>query len=159
MRFILMVTIYTSFGVHVFFEFKKFSEASETVKTKFLKDIKKALPALKANTLPEALRKAKVEIGKEEDIWYAFSSQTRHSFLTYLFDLSTAIDRETLSLDLKKMTFNKNGITIEGRVLSFDSVEELIKQLKRTNLFTQVPNLQKTDFVLPLTLANEEEQS
>ena len=57
------------------------------------------------------------------------------------------------------MTFNKNGITIEGRVLSFDAVEELIKQLKRTNLFTQVPNLQKTDFVLPLTLANEEEQS
>ena len=92
-----------------------------------------------------AARVGATEITKEEDIWFSFSSQTRHSFLTYLYDLSTMIDRDTLGLDLKKMTFNKNGITLDGSVRSFDAVEELIKQLKNTNLFTQVPNLQKTE--------------
>ena len=75
-----------------------------------------------------------------------------------MFDLSTTIDREILGLHLKKMTFNKNGITLDGNVRSFDAVEELLKQLRNTNLFTQVPNLQKTEFSLPLTLINQEER-
>ena len=155
---ILMVLMYALFGIHAFMQIKKFSNASEIIKTSIMKDLKAALPSLKATSPSEAIRKAKAEITKEEDIWFAFSSQTRHSFLTYLFDLSTTIDREILGLHLKKMTFNKNGITLDGNVRSFDAVEELLKQLRNTNLFTQVPNLQKTEFSLPLTLINQEER-
>ena len=156
---LLLLLLYGSFGFYAFFEIKKFSDTSEKIKSTIMKDLKTALPSLKATSAGESIRKAKAEITKEEDIWFSFSSQTRHSFLTYLYDLSTMIDRDTLGLDLKKMTFNKNGITLDGSVRSFDAVEELIKQLKNTNLFTQVPNLQKTEFSMPLTLINQEERS
>ncbi len=155
----LLIIIYTSLCLDAFFEIKKFKNESEKIKTSIVKDLKAALPSLKSNSASESIRKAKTEIAKEENIWFAFSSQTKHSFLTYLFELSTMIDRETLGLNLKKMTFNKNGIILDGNVRSFDAVEELIKQLKNTNLFVQVPNLQKTEFSMPLTLINQEERS
>jgi hypothetical protein len=156
---VLLVLLYGSFGIHMSLEVQKFSKASEKVKIEIMKDLKSALPSLKATSPAEAIRKAKAEITKEEDIWFSFSSQTRHSFLTYLFNLSTIVDRQTLGLNLKKMTFNRNGIILDGNVKSFDAVEELIKQLKNTHLFTQVPNLQKTEFSMPLTLIDQEEGS
>ncbi len=155
----LLIIIYGSLSLNAFFEIQKFKNASEQIKKNIIKDLKTALPSLKSNSAAESIRKAKTEITKEENIWFAFSSQTKHSFLTYLLELSTMIDRETLGLNLKKMTFNKNGIILDGNVRSFDAVEELIKQLKNTNLFTQVPNLQKTEFSMPLTFVNQEERS
>lgn len=156
---LLICTLYGSLAVHTVLEVRRFGATSQTVSDRILKNLKTALPALKVNSLNEALRKAKAEIAKEEDIWFAFSSQTQHSFLTYLFELSIMIDRDTLGLDLRKMVFNKNGITLEGKVRSFDAVEEFIKQLKNTHLFAQVPNLQKTEFSVLLPLENQGGQS
>ncbi|NBP15134.1 hypothetical protein EBU95_12160 [bacterium] len=50
------------------------------------------------------------------------------------------------------MLINKNTITLEGNVRSFEAVEQFEAQLKETKLFSNVPDLQKVEFsvILPL---------
>ena len=152
---ILSVGTVLLLGVHSFTQIRKLSAELELSQKQVLQTIKKSFPAIKTNSRRDALDFAQREVKKEENIWSSFSAQTRQSFLQYLYDLSTKIDRETLGLNLKKMVISKNVISLEGNVRSFDAVEQFEHQLRETKLFSHIPDMQKIDFSVQLPLDNK----
>jgi hypothetical protein len=150
---LLSIAIIASLSIHTFIEVKNLSSIAEKAKSRTLADLKKNFSGLKGNSLKETIKNAKKQIQKEEEMWFSFSSQTQHSFLKYLLDLSTKVDREVLGLGLKKMVISKGTISLDGNVRNFEAIDEFEKQLKETQLFSDVPLLQQTSFsplVLPI---------
>lgn len=107
-----------------------------------------------AKSLNDALKKSEEKVKQEETIWFAFSSQTRFSFLKYLQELTAAIDKEATGLDLKKLVITEEprNIILDGEVRDYDALKVLEKELKRSNLFTSLPSLQAPKFTITLPL-------
>lgn len=155
---VLSLAIIVSLSVHTFLQIQNLSSIAEKAKKRAHADLKKNFSDIKGKSLKEAVKNARKQIQKEEVIWFSFSSQTQHSFLRYLLDLSTKVDREVLGLELKKMVINKETITLNGKVRNFEAIDEFEKQLKETELFSDVPLLQQITFtplVLPIAKKGE----
>ncbi len=148
----LPVIILSLLSVHAFRSIRLFSQEFETSQKQILKTLKENFPAITSNNVRDALDMAQREVKREEDIWSSLSSQNRQSFLHYLHELNTKIDRETLGLNLTKMIISKNILTLEGSVRSFEAVEQFEYQLRETQLFSTVPDMQKIEFSVPLPL-------
>ncbi|MEX0671785.1 MAG: pilus assembly protein PilM [Candidatus Babeliales bacterium] len=95
---------------------------------------------------------ARSQLQKEEKIWYAFSTQTRRSFLEYLQALSTAIDRQSIGLQLQKLTIDESNITMEGSVRGFDELALLEDELNQLKQFSQISIPQKTTFSITMKI-------
>ncbi len=150
---LLSVAIAASLSIHTFLQIQNLSSIAEKAKKRAHSDLKKNFAGIKGKSLKEAVKNARKQIEKEEVIWYSFSSQTRHSFLRYLLDLSTKVDREVLGLELNKMVISKGTVTLDGKVRNFEAIDEFEKQLKETQLFSDVPLLQQITFsplILPI---------
>lgn len=116
----------------------------------------------KSKNMNDAIKQAEEKVSQEESIWFAFSSQTRFSFLKYLQDISTAIDREAIGLVLKKLVITEQeprSMVLEGEVADFDSLKILEHELKQSNLFTSIPSIQSTKFSLTLPFKKAGEPS
>lgn len=103
-------------------------------------------------TLEGALPQAEEKVTQEEELWFAFSRQRRFSFLKALQDLSTAIDRKAVGLNLNKLVITTNEITFEGQVKGFEELKVLERELRESKLFTFVPTLQELKFSEKLPL-------
>ncbi len=149
---ILGIAILATLATHAFIQISKLSNAYEEAKTEVIVALKKEFPTIDSSNINDLLTRAQKEVKTEEGIWSSFSTQTRQSYLEYLFILSTKIDRDGLGLTLNKMLINKKTITLEGKVKNYDAIGQLQRQLNDTTLFTSVPDLQKTDFSVSLSL-------
>lgn len=107
------------------------------------------------SNLSEIIQTASSKVNEEESIWFAFSRQTRFSFLRYLQELSSKIDREGIDLKLKKLTMNENEIILEGEVKDFKALEALQNELNDPKLFSHVTVPQETKFTIKLTIKKE----
>lgn len=154
---ILTGVLLCAMATHTLLQIHTLSAAIDKTKESVLKDLKKNFPTIKSSNLIEVVKKAKQIVSKEEEIWFSFSNQTRRSFLKYLYELSIKIETDSLGLFLKKMAINKDNIMIEGSVRSFDALTQLEQQLKATNLFVYIPELQKLEFSESLTIKSQED--
>ncbi len=153
----LTVVVLCAMLTHTILQVHKLSSAIEKTKMSVLKDLRKAFPGIKSNNVTEGLKNAKKSVTKEEEIWFSFSNQTRRSFLKYLYNLSTTIEREEIGLQLKKMVMNKDVILMEGSVRNFEGLAQFEQELKSTELFMHVPDFQKTEFSESLTIKAQRE--
>lgn len=98
---------------------------------------------------------ARNEIAKKANIWFALSTSNRFSFLAYLQDISTRINREALGLDLRQLTIIKDTdtMTLEGQVKNFEALRTLEEDLNQSKLFTSVSKPQDLKFNITITLA------
>ncbi len=151
----LTTILLCALSIHTFLQVHKLSSAVHSTRESIVKELKKNFPAIKSSNLTQAMKTAKQAVSKEEEIWFSFSNQTRHSFLKHLYTLSTKIEPEILGLQLKKMIINKDTILIEGNVRNFEAVAHLEQELKDSHLFVHVPYLEKTEFSIPLTLSKQ----
>lgn len=99
-----------------------------------------------AKSLNKAVEDAQEKVEKEEQLWFAFSRQTRFSFLKTLQDLSTSLDKKALGLSLKKLVITPNNVLIEGEVKGFPELKILERELRESQLFITVPPLQELKF-------------
>lgn len=130
------------------FSLNKTIRTSEQKVTKTLRE----LQLTDARDFNKAITEAREKIDKEEDLWFAFSRQRRFSFLETLQKLSLAIDRKSLGLNLKKLGLTSNEVLIEGEVKGFDELKILERELKKSNMFVQIPTLQELKFSERLVL-------
>lgn len=96
-----------------------------------------------ARILDDALVEAERKVNKEEELWFAFSRQTRFSFLKALQDLSSAIDRQGVGLKVRRLVITPNYLTLEGEVKDFNGLKVLERELRESALFILVPALQE----------------
>ncbi|MDR3646782.1 MAG: pilus assembly protein PilM [Candidatus Babeliales bacterium] len=110
--------------------------------------------------LTEVIQTAKSKLDEEKNIWYAFSPQTRLSFLKYLNELSEIIDKDAIGLKLKKLTIFTTApdvITLDGEVRDFAALGILEKELDESKLFSHVSAPQETKFNIDITTKKNEE--
>lgn len=111
--------------------------------------------------LNNAVENAQQKIEKSEQIWAGLSGQSRPSFLKYLQELSTQLDRDSLGLELKqlRMDWNEKTITLNGQVRDkdFTALAHLIKALQESKLFSLVSEPEQTKFDIKLKIKNENE--
>lgn len=103
-------------------------------------------------TLTEAVEEAETKVRNKEAQWFPFSRQARTSLLNILQTLSSAIDREAIDLQLKRLTITEVYVFIEGSVKSFEALNIFQAELDKTNLFISIPSFQDTTFSEKLLL-------
>jgi Tfp pilus assembly PilM family ATPase len=103
-------------------------------------------------SLNDIMKIAQIEVAKKEDIWFALSSQNRFSFLTYLQELSTRLNREALGLELRQLTVNEDSMSLEGQVKSFPALADFEEALSKSPLFKTVSKPQDVKFSVKIIL-------
>lgn len=106
----------------------------------------KALPQefdIKTRNLSSAVTDAQQKLEEFAANWEGISGQ-RISFLQYLHELSSIIDREKIGLDLNELVLEKKRIVMKGRVRDFDALTTLKEKLKES--FTLVSDPSKPNF-------------
>jgi type IV pilus assembly protein PilM len=159
-QFFCMVTLtclilMTLFG-HSYWQVRKLHLAAQAMERSVITKLNE-LDLTDARDFKRAIDDAEEKVSKEEELWFGFSRQTRFSFLKALQDLSTAIDRKSLGLQLKKMIITTTEITIEGEVKGFEELKLLERALKESKLFAYVPTLQELKFSEKLLLRKNSE--
>ncbi len=151
---VLLFLIFGGLLLHTYWQVSALRKTAQSFETEIVTTLNKYGLA-KSKNLTDALKQAETKVSQEEAIWFAFSSQTRFSFLKYLQDLSTTLDREATGLDLKKLIITEQEprtILLEGEVSNFDALKILERELKQSNMFTSIPSLQSIKFSIPLPL-------
>ncbi|MBI2775545.1 pilus assembly protein PilM [Candidatus Dependentiae bacterium] len=121
------------------------SSAAKKVKSSE-REVVRALQDLQltdAMDLQRAESEAAEKVQREEELWFAFSRQTRFSFLKALQELSSAIDRDAIGLKLRKLVITPNALLFEGEVKDFNALKVLERELRESNLFIIVPTMQE----------------
>ncbi len=151
---VLLGTIFVSLVGVNFIRVSRLNKEVTASEQEVLSTLKK-LGLSNAKSLSVALREAEEKVSEEEAIWFAFSQQTRVSFLKYLEKLSVAIDRKALGLKITKFIITQqepSSLTLEGEVKDFEALKVLERELKNTNLFLTIPSLQTTKFNVQMPL-------
>lgn len=160
---VLLILIFGVLFLHGYLQKSKLSNEVRTSERQIITALKDAnLTA--SNSLTEAIRESNEAVQEQESIWYAFSKQTRYSFLEILEKISSAIDRKSIGLKLDKFTIvqkERDGghvLQIAGSVKNFDALNILERELRESNLFIYVPSFQTKIFSeeLPLKKNGEE---
>lgn len=78
---------------------------------------------------------AQAKLEQSKKVCFSFS-QSNHSFLRYLQDLSSTIDRVSLGLDLKKISMHDKEVVLQGKVKDFEALETFTEELMELKRFT-----------------------
>lgn len=106
------------------------------------------------------LDEAQKRLSVNEGVWSALTTD-RYSFLTYLQQLSTHINRNEIGLELKKLAIKRDPLTgedrlsLEGSVKDWEALRTLQTALQDTKLFKNIPRMEDTKFTLSLTVNKE----
>ena len=103
--------------------------------------------------LDEVLSTAKNELTKEEKTWRTFSSETRASFLEYLLELSTRINKEELGFIPEELTIVDSvprEIILKAKVRDYPELTKLEQVLKESKLFTYVESPSEPKFTMKI---------
>ncbi len=109
------------------------------------------------NNLATAVESAQIKLNEEQAIWEDISGASRFSFLKYLQELSSKIDRKGIGLDLKKLILNKKSIILVGQVPDFPDLKTLKEELNESKLFKLASVPQEPNFKeIKLTITPED---
>ena len=100
----------------------------------------------------DIIRQAQSELKKEEQQWFAFSSQARSSILQYLLELTTRNDNQALGFSPERITIDQNRILLTASVKSFDALKILERELKQSKMLSSVAGLEEPKFTATITL-------
>lgn len=105
--------------------------------------------------LEELIDSAKKVLQQEKKTWAAFSAEYRASYLRYLLELTTVLDKEALGLELDKITFTENFMILKGKVKDYEALNMLRHELLKSALFVYVERENNPQFeALKVTLAH-----
>ncbi len=153
--FLLLIPI--TFGVFNVLSLRSLKVEAQSSEKEAIDRLKKTFASTKGvsskqfgTSLEAANSAARRALAQEENIWFALSSANRFSFLTYLQELSSRIDRDALGLDLKRLVIKSDeretAITLEGQVKNYDALRTFEEKLNESGLFKSVPKLQEPKF-------------
>lgn len=166
----LMLTLFLGMGITSYLEIRSMKNAALSSEKEaldallerknFSKALEESLKGVKdKDKLEEALEQAKIEVKKQEDLWFAFAGPARASILKYLLELTNKIDKEALGFNIESLIVSDGTMTIKAQVKNHEALKLLEKELASSPLFKYVPRQEQTSFTMKITLAtNREEQ-
>ena len=156
---VLLLILFASLITHSIIQSKRLHNEIQTSQNEAVEELKNRFPEIPEDEddLDDAIESAKTALAQEESIWLAFSSQTRASFLEYLLELSTRINKQELGFVPEQITITdgtKGEITLKAKVRDFPALKKLEKALsKAKKLFSYVEEQTTTDFTMKILIA------
>jgi len=89
-------------------------------------------------TLKTIVEKVEETYKRDRLLWFSFMKQNESSVLEYLQDLSMAIDRVSIGLDLRQMHIDFEKVTMTGSVKSFEALDTFEEELQELKLLKVV---------------------
>ncbi len=124
---------------------KEITASQEEAKQKLARELNLPKQQVSGKTLERVIDTARASVKKQEEIWFALSSQNRYSFLNYLQELFRRLDAKALGLSLTMLSINDtNGtMVLEGEVRDYAALQLLDQELSRPNgMFKEVTHPQ-----------------
>ncbi len=134
---------------------KEIYASQEDAKQKLARELNLPKQQVTGKNLERVIDAAKASVKKQEEIWFALSSQNRYSFLNYLQELFRRLDAKALGLTLTMLSINDtNGtMVLEGEVKDYAALQLLDQELSRPNgMFKEVTHPQEPKFSIKITL-------
>ena len=107
----------------------------------------------------EIVSAAQSKLDQAKKVCFSFSEQS-HSFLRYLQELSTEIDRISIGLDLRKLSLHDKEVVMQGRVKDFtpelDTFEKELMELRGFTLKGKRPG--ELDFTVTLQALDDQDK-
>ncbi len=158
---VLIIVLIAMIALHSYRQLRKLHSELDRSKREVITELKHTFaitdPAT-LRTLPSVLQAARIKIEEEQALWFAFSKQTRLSFLAYLQELSMLINRREIGLNLKKLIMAEGTIVMQGSVPDFKALQKLEEGLSKSTLFKSISIPQETDFTITITLKKIDEE-
>jgi hypothetical protein len=117
-----------------FYQIRKLNNSIAKSEKQMLTAIQDGLGISGVRRVEYAVEEASRLVEEQEKTWFAFTGQTRSSFLKQLQILSRYIDKKAIGLQLKKLTLTHDAIKLQGEVKDIPSLVILEEELKQTNL-------------------------
>lgn len=135
--------------------------ASELEARSELKDVSTGLlSAEKFNdqaNLDDLVEEEEALVKNEEKLWFSFANPARTSFLKYLLELTSKIDKKGLGFTINKLTIADGMMTLDAQVKDRDALRILQKELQQSKLFIAVERQEDPTFkAMKIKLANAE---
>ena len=173
-RFFKMQIITILFVVGIFFStvfligflnIRKLNNELELSKQEVVKKLSKEFDIVlraskKGPAVATLVSDARQKLMTNESLWSALTDD-RSSFLRYLQELSTHINRKEIGLDLKRLSIKRDDqtgedkLTLDGSVRTYDDLRKFEDALNDTKLFKHVGRLEEVKFTLSLIINKE----
>ncbi len=133
-------------------ELQRWNQAYISSKKELLRTIEHTMNIDMKNekNLKDIVQKTDTVLQKEHKLWFSFSKQTEQSYLEYLQDLSVHIDKESIGLDIKKLSLNPDKVTLVGVLKNFESLEVFKEELSELELLSVVEAPRELSFTIEL---------
>lgn len=158
---VLTVGLFAALITHYYIQtskLKKIIEISEKQALTALTDIFKDLE--NATVLDDDLiDDANKELAEQQQRWFAFSNQSRASFLKYLLELSTKIERKNIDLKVEQITIAEGVLTLKAEVRDEDALKKFEQELKQSKMLRPIDSPETPQFTIKLELVDNEEPS
>lgn len=96
------------------------------------------------------VEKAEAVLKRERQLWFSFTQQNEASILEYLQDLSVAIDREAIGLELKSLHIDYQKIVMTGTVKNFEALDLFYEELQELKLLKLVDRPRELSWTIEL---------
>ncbi|MBS1986398.1 pilus assembly protein PilM [Candidatus Dependentiae bacterium] len=107
--------------------------------------------------LDDLVEEEEALVKNEEKLWFSFANPARSSFLKYLLELTSKIDKKGLGFTINKLTIADGMITLDAQVKDRDALRILQKELQQSKLFIAVERQEDPTFkAMKIKLANAE---
>ena len=157
---LLTVGLFATLITHYTIQTRKLQTALHKYEKEALDALNNTFKTLEGETdLSTAIEDANKEVDEQKKRWFAFSNQSRASFLQCLRELSLKIDKKSIGLDLEQLIIDKDSVTLKAEVRDHDAIKVLVRELGQSNLFGPFESPEMPHFVIRIPLATNKEES
>lgn len=145
---LLIIILFASLITHSIIQTRRLSREIKTSQQEVIESLKEHFPSISEDEddLEEVISQAQIRLSREREMWAPFSRENRASFLEYLLELSTKINKQELGFVPEQLIITDNVITLKGRVSDFPQLTQLYQALKESPLFSSVERPQTPSF-------------
>ncbi|MDP3788642.1 MAG: pilus assembly protein PilM [Candidatus Chromulinivorax sp.] len=160
---ILLLSVATLIALYFYsnLQLKKWDIAYEKSRKEMVAAIKDQMAVdVKKNTkrISDIVAAAQTKLDQETKVCSSFS-QSNNNFLQHLQELCNNIDRESLGLDLKKLSLEGKEVVLQGKVKDFDALETFEEELMELPNFTLKNIPRELSFTVTLLVKEDQEKS
>lgn len=110
--------------------------------------------------LRRLVENAERKLQEKEKMWFAFSAPAQVTFLRYLYEIFTGLDRQELGLQISKLGLKEGILSLEGSVKDYDALEQFDRFIQASPLLGKITrgSLQEPEFKIDIELNKSGEE-
>ena len=151
---LLTSTLLSTLLGHYLVQVKKLSHEAYSSEQEAINILKKQFKIPKEeNDLEEVILLSQEEVTREQETWFAFSGKARASFLQYLLELASKIDKKSLGFAIDNITVAEGTILLKAKVRDHEALKLLERELRQSKLFSYIEPQDNPSFTMKIILA------